>query len=522
MSSHKPRGSNGATAEISFEIHPVSLDGLNDSKGGHPKDAGAQKDTERGKPKPERRNERKPSRNPRGAKAELKPEPKSLQEKPTRAPMPDSQPKGTRPTTRPPTNAIKPKPGGRPKRGMNPKFKAGAGAAGGLAMGAMASGMDWRQAAKDPKGALNGLKGAAVQAGKDKIAGMMDPANLSDTMSQVKDAGAKTKEFAGKAKDKLKGGKVDTKGLKDESKALKDKGAGLKDNLKAIKDHEGAGKKASGKVGNVAKNIKKLTKAIRTGSIAQKVIGGLSKAWSIVQQVLNGVWNASPVGWVTLAIGAAIIAITLIVTHWDEVKAVFEVVKKNVLEPVGEFFEKVFAEVLRPFTSISDGVSGAFQALCRTIQGLFKKAVHQVAVVVQGIAKALDHFSLLPGVDTIVSMLNDWASAHMADGGVVGGQHAGPAAESAILVTAPTASEQAARSAMTSDHLRVGGRDNGMTALNRSPHIAPARGVRRTADGARVIDRSTTVALDRRTDGAFARSRSLHAQRALTYAGGLR
>ncbi|MEV6773912.1 hypothetical protein AB0N05_35280 [Nocardia sp. NPDC051030] len=506
-------------AGFDIEIHPVSLDGLNDSKGKQSKDPGSQEDTGRGKPKPGRRNDEKSSRRkPRGSKAE----PKLEQEKPARAPKPDRQPTGTRPTTRPPTKAIKPKSAGKPKRGLSPRFKAGAGAAGGLAMGAMASGMDWRQAAADPKAALNGLKGAAVQAGKDKIAGMMDPANLSDTMSQVKDAGARTKDFAAKAKDKLKGGKVDTKGLKDEAKALKDNGAGLKDNLKAVKDHEGAGKKASGKVGGVAKNIKKLTKAIRTGSIAQKVIGGLSKAWSVIQQVLNGVWNASPVGWVTLAIGAAIIAITLIVTHWDEVKSAFSVVKKNVLEPVGEFFEKVFAEVLRPFTSISDGVSGAFRALCRTIQGVFKKAEHQVAVVIQGIADALDHFSWFPGVDTIVSMLSGWASAHMADGGVVGGQYSTHASDSAYLVTGPTASEQAARSAMTSDHLRAGGRDTGMAALNRSPHIAPTRGVRRTATGARVIDRSTTIALDRRTDGAFARTRSLHAQRALTYAGGLR
>lgn len=525
MSSHKPRDGDDAMAGVSFEIHPVSLDGLNDAKGTQSKDAGSQEDTGRGKPKSGRRNERKPSRrNPRGSKPEQRPEPKPNQEKPTRGPKPDRQPKGTRPTTRPPTKAIKPKPGGKPKRGMNPKFKAGAGAAGGLAMGAMASGMDWRQAAKDPKAALNGLKGAAVQAGKDKIAGMMDPANLSYTMSQVKDAGSRTKDFAAQAKDKLKGGKVDTKGLKDEAKALKDKGAGLKDNLKAVKDHEGAGKKMSGKVGGVAKNIKKLTKAIRTGSIAQKVIGFASKAWSVIQQVLNGVWNASPVGWVTLAIGAAIIAITLVVTHWDEVKSAFSVVKKNVLDPVGEFFEKVFAEVLRPFTSISDGVSGAFRALCRTIQGVFKKVTHQVAVIVQKIADALDFFSWFDGVDDIVKMLSGWASAHMADGGVVGGQHGAQAqvSDSEYLVTGATASQQAARSAITSDHLRVGGRDTGMTVLNRSPHIAPTRGVRRTATGARVIDRSTTIALDRRTDGAFARTRSLHAQRALTYAGGLR
>lgn len=521
MSAQTPHGDDDALAGFSIEIHPVSLEGLDDPKDKQSKQAGSEEDTHRGQPKPGE--QQPPRRQPRGSRPEQPPASKPKQDRPVRAPEAEQHPRGTRPTTQAPKKAVKPKSGGAPKRGINPKLKAGGGAAGGLAMGAMASGMDWRQAAKDPKAALSGLKGAAVQAGKDKLAGMMDPANLSDTMSQVKDAGSRTKDLAAQAKDKLKGGKVDTKGLKDEAKALKDKGSGLKDNLKAVKDHEGAGKKMSGKVGGVAKNLKNLTKAIRTGSIVQKTIGFVSKAWSVIQQVLNGVWNASPIGWVTLAIGAAIIAITLIVTHWDEIKSAFSVVKKNVLDPVGNFFEKVFGEVLRPFTHISAGVSGAFRALCSTVQGVFKKVIHQVAVVVKSVADALQKFSLAPGIDDFADTMSNWAVAHMADGGLVGGARVPvPASNDQYVVAGSSPHRPALREAIDNDHLRVGGRDIGMSALSRSPHIAPIRGVRRAATGTRNIDHSTTIGINRSTDSAFARTRSLHAQRALTYAGGLR
>jgi hypothetical protein len=76
--------------------------------------------------------------------------------------------------------------------------------------------------------------------------------------------------------------------------------------------------------------------------------------------------------------------------------------------------------------------------------------------------------------------------------------------------------------AVGNDHLRVAGRDVGMSALSRNPHIAPTRGVQRFGTAASNVDHSTTITLDRRTDDSFARARSLHAQRGLTYAGGRR
>ncbi|MEC3955813.1 hypothetical protein VMT65_22460 [Nocardia sp. CDC153] len=530
MSSHGPHGGD-ALAGLDIEIHPVSLEGLHDPKDKQSKQPADKDDKRRGQPQPGKDEPaaRRPQHAPRPhtPKSEPPRASKPKPDKPSHPPKPEHHPKGAHPTQHAPKKPVKPT--HKPKRGINPKLKAGAGLAGGLGMTALASGVDWRQAARDPKAALQNLKGAAVQAGKDKLAAMTDPANLPDTLSSLKDSAANAKDKASQLKNRLKGGKVDVKGLKDEEKALKDKGAALKADLKAIKDHDTAGKKMVGRVGGVVKNLKNLTKAIRTGSIVQKVIGFASKAWSVVQNLLNTVWDASPVGWVTLAIGAAVIAITLIVTHWDEVKSAFSVVKKDVLDPVGNFFEKVFAEVIRPFTHISDGVSGAFDALCSTVQGVFKKMVHQVAVVVQGIASAIHHIPFADhlGLGDIADSMSNWATQHLADGGPVRGPGGGArlpvsASNGEYVLALSSSHHRAVLDAISSDHLNVAGRDTGMAALSRSPHIAPNRGVQRTGSRAGDVDHSTTVTLDRSADNSFARARSLHAQRALTYAGGRR
>ncbi|WP_405134016.1 hypothetical protein [Nocardia sp. NBC_01388] len=516
-------------AGFDIEIHPVSLEGLEDSKGKQSKQPAAEEDTHHGKPKPDKSEPaaHHPSHpqhqpKPHGSKPEHPHGSKPQPDKPSHGSKPEHHPKGTHPTHHAPKHSVKPN--HKPKRGINPRLKGGAGLAGGLAMGAMGSGLDWRQAAKDPKAALQGLKGTALQAGKDKLAGMMDPANLPDTMSQFKDAATSARDKASQLKNGLKGGKVDVKGLKDEENALKDKGTALKDDLKAIKDHESAGKKMVTKVGGVAKNLRNLTKAISIGSTVQKIVGGVSKAWGVIQQALNAVWDASPVGWVTLAIGAAVIAITLVVTHWDDVKSAFSVVKKDVLDPVGDFFSKVFAEVLRPFTHISDGVSGAFSSLCSTVQGVFKKLVHQAAVIVKGVADAIHHIPFSGGIGDLADTMSNWADQHMANGGLVrgsGGARMSAAASHGEYVVASSPRDRAVL-AINSDHLRVAGRDLGMSALSRSPHIAPTRGVQRFGTATQHVDLTTTITLDRRTDDSFARARSLHAQRELTYAGGLR
>ncbi|MFD3511035.1 hypothetical protein [Nocardia sp. NPDC058666] len=309
----------------------------------------------------------------------------------------------------------------------------------------------------------------------------------------------------------------------DEANAFKNLGGAFKENVAAIKDHAGAGKKMVGKIGGVAKNLKKLTKAIRTASTVQKIIGGASKLWTVAQTALNLVWNASPLGWFTLALGAAILAITLIIEHWDEIKAAFSVVKEKVLDPVGKFFQEQFGEVLKPFTHISTAVSGAFNALCSTVGGVFQKMVHYVAVVVDRVASLLGEFRWFPGVGGVADAMTQWAQAHMADGGLVGASRAkAPAGSTDEIVVDAGGPKRAVMAAVGSDHLRVAGADTGRSALTKSPHIAPPRGVRRTGATVRAIDRSTTIALDRGTDTSFARSRAVHAQRALTYAGGSR
>lgn len=492
MSDPKPQGVPDPLAGFNIEIHPVSLDGLNDSTDQSPK-----KDAAQDNKKPSK--SRSPSRQPSASK------PVRRQANPPKA---DDHPKDTRPTTRPPNRPIQPRKTDKPKHGAPPKPRRGGG------LGAKPPGVDWKQAARGQKPTAAGPKQPAALPNGGK------PVDLAKRPPPKAPAAGKP---GGPKGSKPQGGKVDTKGLKDEATALKNLGGAFKDNLAAIKDHTGAGKKMVGKVGGVAKNLKKLTKAIRTASTVQKIIGGASKLWSVAQTALNLVWNASPVGWFTLALGAAILAITLIVEHWDEIKAAFSVVKEKVLDPVGEFFRDQFGEVLRPFTHISTAVSGAFKALCSTVGGVFQKMVHYIAVVVDKVASLLGEFRWFPGVGGVADAMSQWAQAHMADGGLVGASRAkAPASSTDEIVVNAGRPKRAVMAAVDSDHLRVAGTDVGRSALSMSPHIAPLRGVRRTGATVRAIDHSTTIALDRGTDTSFARSRAVHAQRALTYAGGSR
>ncbi|MGW0326416.1 hypothetical protein [Nocardia sp. NPDC003183] len=490
MSDPKPEGVPDPLAGFDIEIHPVSLDGLNDSTDQRPKKADNTKEPSKS---------RSPSRRPSASR------PARQQKNP---PKVDDHPKGTSPTARPPKKPIQPRESGKRERGAAPKSPRGGGP------GAKPPGVDRKQPAKSQ---------IPASARPERPAA---PPNRSKPVDLAKRPPAKA-PLAGKPGgpkgSKPKGGKVDTKGLKDEATALKNLGGAFKDNLAAIKNHTGAGKKMVGKVGGVAKNLKKLTGAIRTASAVQKIIGGASKLWSVAQTALNLVWNASPVGWFTLALGAAILAITLIVEHWDEIKAAFSVVKEKVLDPVGRFFQDQFGEVLKPFTHIGTAVSGAFKALCSTVGGVFQKMVHYIAVVVGKVADLLGKFRAFPGVGGIADAMSEWAQARMADGGLVGASRAkAPAGSTDEIVVDAGSPKRAVMAAVDSDHLRVAGTDTGRSALSKSPHIAPLRGVRRTGATVRAIDHSTTIALNRGTDTSFARSRAVHAQRALTYAGGSR
>ncbi|MGW6702087.1 hypothetical protein [Nocardia sp. NPDC055049] len=453
-------------------------------------------------------------------------------------PAPVEPPRGARPTTSPPSRSVKPRrpsrSQGRPRGGLGSKVRGGAGLAGGLAMGALASGVDWRQAVADPKAALSGLGSAALAQGKDYLAGMADPANLSDAVSQVRDT-------AGGARDKASPGKSnDAKPITDETKALKDRTSALRGDVKNLGTHAATSQKMTENVDKSSKGFDDLAKAHKDSAGAQKNVEAASNKWDKSQGKLNKAVGKSVIGKIVAAIEVAIVVIGLLIEHWDSVKKAFDTVKKNVLEPVGDYFKKVFAACLAPFTTVIDEVKDALGSLGSGIGGLFAGVVNQVAdiVAVIGSVVAKIEFSL-PGwlggatlsLAGLGGAMTSWAaSARMADGGVVRGP-GGPREDRVpvlasngefVVNAAATARYGPLLESINKDTLNIGGRDAQVVASLGRSRVKPAQALPDVATTHR-FDRSTTINLTTtQHDGAYLRAKAVAAQRDITYEAGRR
>ncbi|MFD6454127.1 hypothetical protein ACFWF3_25415, partial [Nocardia sp. NPDC060220] len=167
---------------------------------------------------------------------------------------------------------------------------------------------------------------------------------------------------------------------------------------------------------------------------AQKIIDEISNDWAFAQELLNIAMLFSPVGTVAAAISAAVPIIQLIVEHWDQIRAAFDWVLKNVLTPVSEFFMTAFKVYITPYRLAFDAVMAGFNGM----GGVVGTAVGAVRSTVVGIVKAIGQiFQRLEinigfpvnksfGLKSFGDAMVAWASERMADGGLVGGQN-GPA-----------------------------------------------------------------------------------------------
>ncbi|WP_132369727.1 hypothetical protein [Nocardia alba] len=163
---------------------------------------------------------------------------------------------------------------------------------------------------------------------------------------------------------------------------------------------------------------------------AQKIIDEISDDWAFAQELLNIAMLFSPVGTVAAAISAAVPIIQLIVEHWDQIRAAFDWVLKNVLTPVAEFFMTAFKIYITPYRAAFNAVMAGFNGM----GGVVGTAVGTVRSTVVGIVKAIGQiFQRLEinigfpvnksfGLKSIGDAMVDWASERMADGGLVGGQ----------------------------------------------------------------------------------------------------
>ncbi|MEU4455607.1 hypothetical protein AB0F44_30070, partial [Nocardioides sp. NPDC023903] len=197
--------------------------------------------------------------------------------------------------------------------------------------------------------------------------------------------------------------------------------------------------------GDAAAKMSAFVSDVVDSAKAQELIDKVSDDWAFAQELLNIAMLFSPMGTVAAAISAAVPIIQLIVEHWDQIRAAFDWVLKNVLTPVAEFFMTAFKIYIAPYRLAFDAVMAGFNGM----GGVVGTAVGAVRSTVVGIVKAIGQiFQRLEinigfpvnksfGLKSVGDAMVAWASERLADGGLVGGQRgSAPGRASGIEVMA--------------------------------------------------------------------------------------
>lgn len=199
-------------------------------------------------------------------------------------------------------------------------------------------------------------------------------------------------------------------------------------------------------VGDAASKVSGLVADIVDSTGAQALIDDAAKVWAEGQDWINLAMLLSPVGTVTAAISAAITAIQQIVAHWDQIRAGFDWVLKNVLTPVAEFFKAAFKVYITPYKVMFDLVMAGFNGMSGVVGGVVSAVMSVVAGIVKAIGEILQKLEVKIefgpwdysfGLKSVGDAMVSWASARMADGGLVrGASSAAPGRPSGIQVMA--------------------------------------------------------------------------------------
>ena len=104
--------------------------------------------------------------------------------------------------------------------------------------------------------------------------------------------------------------------------------------------------------------------------------------WATLKVAMAGLQIAAlltnPIGQAVLAVGALTAAITLLVTHWEEVKEAgvlcWEAIKKA-WNGAGEWFKSKGQQIYDALYSVSPGLAGMFQTTWSTIQAVWNNSV---------------------------------------------------------------------------------------------------------------------------------------------------
>ena len=111
------------------------------------------------------------------------------------------------------------------------------------------------------------------------------------------------------------------------------------------------------------------------------VIGGIKKVLDISQTAvtggltaaqweLNAAFAASPIGWVAVAIGAVITAVTYC---WQKFEG-FRMVILGTWEVIKEFGRTLLDSIVKPFKQVLSGIGGVCSAIVSMLKGNFKEA----------------------------------------------------------------------------------------------------------------------------------------------------
>jgi hypothetical protein len=126
-------------------------------------------------------------------------------------------------------------------------------------------------------------------------------------------------------------------------------------------------------------------------------------AVTAAQWLWDAAMDANPIGAVVLGVTALVGGIVLLVTHWNDVTKAWDWTYKNVLTPVGHWFQHVWSDdVVPPFKTATNDITGFFKGMGSDIHGVWVDIVHGVAWVVDKIADVFDALPSsihIPGTD---------------------------------------------------------------------------------------------------------------------------
>lgn len=157
-------------------------------------------------------------------------------------------------------------------------------------------------------------------------------------------------------------------------------------------------------IGTIVAYIAGFVLAIKSIVAVVKVVIAISKAWTVIQGIVNAVMSASPIIWLVAAIIALIVIIVLLITHWDSVKAAMQAVwdkivevfsgvanwfKANVIDPIVNFFTNLWNSITSIISRIKESIVDGLTVAIDWIKNLPSQALQWGKDIIMGIVDGI-------------------------------------------------------------------------------------------------------------------------------------